>query len=113
MRCARQGGGGGSNPEEGIDEQEEGGGRHDDDNTPITPLGGNADHNDNSQRRDWRPHDEQSQAIEQSQLALLFSLVLKLHCMYLGTHPRKASPPSGKYIYFTRIFCVMMCEMKL
>jgi len=72
--------------------------------TPTTPLGGNADHNNNDQWRGWRPHDEQRHPIEQSQLALLFSLLFKLNCMYLRTNPGKASPSLGKYMYFTRIF---------
>ena len=96
---------------EGTDEQEEGVGHDNDEggnsatpDTPTTPLGGNAKHNDDDQQRGWAPHDEQRHTIEQSQLALLFSLLFKSHCMYLDTNPRKARPFLGKHIYFTRIF---------
>jgi hypothetical protein len=36
--------------------------------------------------------------------ALVFSFYFKSHCMYVGTHPRKAGPSLGKYIYFTMIY---------
>ena len=38
--------------------------------TPTSPFGGSADHNDDGQRRGWRPT-TQSHPIEQSQTALL------------------------------------------
>jgi len=70
---------------------------------PMTQLGGNGDHDDDTVGHP----DEEIHPTEQSQLALqwTFIFIFKLYWMYIDTNPRKASPSLGEFIYFTNNLC--------
>jgi hypothetical protein len=53
-----------------------------------------------AQRRGWEPYDEvKNHPIEQSWPSRLCFFLFKLHCMYLGTNPRRASHPPWDNIF--------------
>jgi len=62
----------------------------------------------------WHDPPTRSHLIEQSWLALLLSFIynFKLHCMYICTNPRKASPSLGKIYLLYYNMCDELCRTR-